>query len=69
MVSLWLSEIFALIEERGKALDWLSQAVDLGIINYPFLNEYNPLLKNIRGEERFQRLMEEIKPKWENFEV
>lgn len=69
MGSLWLSEIFALIEEKGKALDWLCQAVDLGIINYPFLNEYNPLLKNIRGEERFQRLMEEIKPKWENFAV
>jgi tetratricopeptide (TPR) repeat protein len=69
MVCLWLSEIFALIDEGEKALDWLGQAVSLGSINYPFLNEYNPLLKNIRKEIRFKKLMEEIKPKWENFKL
>ena len=69
MVCLWLTEIFALINEHEMALDWLSQAVNLGAINYPFLNAYNPFLKNIRKEVRFKKLMETIKPKWENFEL
>ena len=69
MYSIWLTEIFALIDENDKVLDWLSNAIDLGYINYPFLNESNPLLKNIRGEEEFQNLMKKIKPKWENFKL
>jgi len=69
MASFWLSEIFALINENDKALDWLGQAANLGFINYPFLNEYNPYLKNMRKEARFQKLMEEIRPQWENFEL
>ncbi len=69
MASFWLSEIFALINENDKALDWLRQAADLGFINYPFLNEYNPYLKNLRKEVRFQKLMEEIRPQWVNFEL
>jgi hypothetical protein len=32
------------------------------------LNEYDPLLENIRGEERFKKLMKRIKHEWENFE-
>jgi serine/threonine protein kinase/tetratricopeptide (TPR) repeat protein len=69
MVSFWLSEIFALIHKNDQALDWLGQAVDLGFINYPFLDEYNPYFKSMRKGVRFQKLMEEIRPKWENFEL
>ncbi|MFO7889110.1 MAG: hypothetical protein R6V04_02105 [bacterium] len=52
-----------------KAIDWLENAVDVGFKNYPFLNEYNPLLKHLRIENRFQRLMKRLKKEWENFEV
>jgi serine/threonine protein kinase/tetratricopeptide (TPR) repeat protein len=69
MVCLWLVEIFALVHETEKALDWLDKAVELGAINYPFLNEYDPLLQNLRGEPRFQALMERIKREWKSFEV
>jgi hypothetical protein len=48
---------------------WLEISINLGGINYPFLNEYDPLLENIRGEERFKKLMERVKYEWENFEV
>jgi len=69
MICLWLSEIFSLVHESDDAFNWLRQAVNLGFINYPFLNEYNPFLIEIRKEVRFQKLMEEIKPKWESFKL
>ena len=60
---------YALIGEKERALDWLENAVDRGFIAYPFLNDHDPFLENIRGEERFQKLMERVKYEWEIFEV
>ena len=64
-----LAGIFALLEAKEEALDWLEKAVNLGFINYPFLNEYDPFFENIRGEKRFKILMERVKDEWEHFEV
>ena len=64
-----LTDGYALIDEKEKALDWLENDVSLGFINYPYLAQYNPFLENIRGEERFKRLMEKVKYEWEHFEV
>ena len=58
---------YSLIGEKEKALDWLEEWIDLGCLNYPFLSKHDPFLENIRGEERFKKLMEEVKYKWENF--
>jgi TolB-like protein len=60
---------FALIDEKEEALNWLTNAVDWGFINYPYLSEYDPFLENIRDEPRFKKLMERVKHEWENFEV
>jgi serine/threonine protein kinase/Flp pilus assembly protein TadD len=62
-----IAEGYALLGDRDEALRWLERAVERGIFNYPLLNELDPLLANVRGEERFQKLMEKVKPKWENF--
>jgi non-specific serine/threonine protein kinase len=51
-----------------EALDWLYNAVSRGFINYP-LFQCDPFLTNIRGEERFKKLMEKAKYEWEHFEV
>jgi len=64
-----LAGIFALLETKEEALDWLESAVNSGFINYPLLAEKDPWLENIRGEERFKKLMERVKYEWENFEV
>ncbi|MGA2624946.1 MAG: protein kinase [Bacteroidota bacterium] len=64
-----LAGIFALLGERNEALNWLENAYDRGFINYPLLSERDPLLANIRGEERFKKLMERVKYEWEHFEV
>ena len=60
---------YALIGEKEKALDWLDNAVDRGFIAYPFLNDFDPFLENVRGEERYKKLMERVKYRWENFKV
>jgi len=64
-----LAGVFSMLHEREKALEWLENAVDAGLVNYPLLAEKDPLLENIRGEPRFKKLMERVKHEWENFEV
>jgi len=64
-----LIECYAVSGENKKALDLLEHSIDGGLINYPFLNEYDPFLENIRNETRFRKLMERVKHEWENFEV
>ena len=66
---IWMAESYILIHEIEEALDWLKHGVNWGFINYPFINEYDPYFENIRGEERFKKLMERVKYEWENFEV
>lgn len=64
-----ISGCLSLINEKEESLNWLEHAVNRGFINYPYLNEYDPLLENIREEERFKKLMERVKYEWEHFEV
>jgi serine/threonine protein kinase len=46
------------IDER-----WL----DRGAINYPLLAHIDPFFEPLRRELRFQRLVDRIKPEWEQF--
>jgi non-specific serine/threonine protein kinase len=64
-----LAGIFALLGDKGEALEWLENAVNKGFINYPLLGEKDLFLTNLRGETRFQKLMERVKYEWEHFEV
>lgn len=65
----WKTECLALAGEKELALDCLELDVNLGMSNYPLMSELDPFLANLRGEERFQKLMERVKFEWENFEV
>lgn len=67
--SLIMADCYAMIDEKDEALEWLEHGVNYDWINYPFLNEYDPFLENIRGEERFKKLMKRVRKEWENFEV
>jgi len=64
-----LASFFALIDEKEETLNWLENAVNRGFINYPFLSEYDPFFENIRGEERFKKLMERVRFEWEHFKA
>jgi len=62
-----LAGIYALLGDTKEALDWLDTAVNRGFINYPLLAEKDLFLANIRGEERFKKLLERVKYEWEHF--
>ena len=64
-----LAGIYALLGDTKEALVWLDTSVNRGFINYPLLAEKDIFLTNIRGEERFKKLMERVKYEWEHFEV
>jgi len=64
-----MAESYALINKKNEAIDWVECAIKCGFINYPFLVEYDPFLDNIRGEERFKKLMERVKYEWEHFDA
>ena len=65
----WKTECLALIGEKEMALDCLELDVNLGMSNYPLMSELDPFLADIRGEPRFQKLMERVKYEWEHLEV
>ena len=66
--SVAIAERLSLVGLKIEALDWMENAVNRGFINYPFL-QCDPLLDDIRGEERFKKLVERAKYEWEHFEV
>jgi tetratricopeptide (TPR) repeat protein len=69
MISIFLAECYALINEKEEAITLIEHGVRWGFINYPFLDEHDKLLDNIRGETRFKKLMERVEHEWENYEV
>jgi eukaryotic-like serine/threonine-protein kinase len=64
----WTAECFALIGDHDAALELLERAVELGMINHPFLAHHDPLLSGVRGHERYERLMGHVRRAWELFE-
>jgi len=66
--SCFLASFYSLLGERTQALKWLENAVNRGFINYPYLSQYDPFLENLRGDERFNQLMERVKHEWEHFQ-
>ncbi len=63
-----IATFYSYLGEIEMSLEFLENAINHGLINYPLISEIDPLLENIRGEERFKKLMERVKYEWENFE-
>ena len=66
--SWWMADSFALVGETEAAIDAVERMIDLGIVNYPFLAEYEPFFASIRSESRFGALMDEARRRWNAFE-
>lgn len=64
-----LAQGFALAGQPKKAIDWLEAAVRRGFINHGFLARHDPTLASLRSEPRFQRLLTEVRTRWEGFEA
>ena len=64
-----IAQACAVAGDREAALRWLGVAVDRGFINYPYLAEHDPLLGPLRGDKRFQQLLDRVRTRWERFEA
>jgi len=65
----WVAESYALINHKQEALEWLEEAINNQLLNYPFLTKHDRFLKNLHNEEGFKKLMKRVKKEWETFEV
>lgn len=52
-----------------EAMRWLSVAADRGFINYPFLADHDPAFRPMKGDPRFDAILERIRGRWESFEA
>jgi len=60
-----LAQCFALIDDRDTALDWLENAVNRGLINYPLLSRHDRILRRLHGHPRFDALLGRVRVEWE----
>jgi serine/threonine-protein kinase len=63
-ISFWLASFYAMEGMRDQAIEWVERAVKLGNENYP-LFAHNARLDNLRGEERFKTILEDLHARWE----
>ncbi len=60
-----LAQGFALVGAADEAIEWLRRALQAGFSNYPLLAGSDPLLRNLRGGDAFETLMQDVKRAWE----
>jgi tetratricopeptide (TPR) repeat protein len=66
-VACLIAVIYAMLNEREQAMDWLEIAARRGFINYPYLAAGDSFIDNIRAEPRFSKFIKRVKNEWESF--
>lgn len=62
-MSWWLSAGCSHCGWTGEALYWLANAIQLGFLNHRFLATIDPFLAALRGDTRFEALMDRAREK------
>jgi serine/threonine protein kinase len=66
----WMAAVaFASIGDSDEALHSLSGAIEMGFINHRFFAEHDPFLATLRGDPRFEALMERARAKEREIEA
>jgi len=68
-LSWWLADSYARLGDHDAALDWLGTAIDCGFCNHHFWSTVDPVLAPLRGDPRFQALMNRARERQRAFEV
>ena len=66
--SFHMAECYSLLGESAIAMEWLENAVRLGVVNYPFLAEHAPFLDSLRSTKDFESLTGRVKKQWRRIE-
>ena len=62
--------LLAFVGATDEAVEYLEHGVRRGgFINYPMLSEHDPFLPKLRGNPRYEALLQEAKRAWDEFEV
>jgi serine/threonine protein kinase len=64
-----MATALARVGEYDRALEWLGHAVSWGMANHRFLSEHNRFLAPLRGDPRFEALLDRAREKERAFEV
>jgi tetratricopeptide (TPR) repeat protein len=59
----------ASIGDHDEAVFWLSRAIEMGFINHRFFAEVDPFLTTLRGDPRFEELMDLVRAKQREIEA
>jgi len=68
-LSWWLAAGCSFVGETDEALHWLANSIDLGFTNHHFFSAIDPFLAKIRGDARFEALIERAREKQQAFDV
>lgn len=63
-----LAQMLAFAKMNDRAFEYLENAVNQGFCNYPLLSTSDPINALLKGETRFERLLDRMKSVWEVFE-
>jgi TolB-like protein/Tfp pilus assembly protein PilF len=63
-VTYGLAQIYALSGKNGQAVRWLRRTAETGMPCYPLFRD-DPVLRNLRGDPGYEKLLEEMRREWE----
>jgi tetratricopeptide (TPR) repeat protein len=68
-LSWWMAGWHSLLGNSGEAVEWLRHASNIGFLNYPMVAELDRFLDGIRSDPGYVEFAEELRVRWEAFEV
>ena len=65
----WVADVFALLGDSDRAVEWLTIALERGYIPYPYVSAHDLFLEKIRDDPRFKLILERMRQRWVAFDA